>query len=248
MVINIKKLEDILNDKISLIERGILITILLLKDKDSDITLMKCKKKINFLQSKQELVNLHELGFIQWSGYTTAVKYFEQKKTKPEVEKIFNFMNGLYGGRGFKLTVERITQINSLLKEYSTAEILLVISNRYYVWKDEPTMCKHLVPETIFRKSKFLKYLEEAKYTKEGESFVSAESINLKQGEEITSEIAKNFSDNDTYTVMSYELDSKGIKVTKGREITKYGKDIKRLLKVRDNQDWKDFILTYIQK
>lgn len=247
MVVNIKKLEDILDDRISLIERGILITILLLKDKDSDITLLKCKKKINFLKNKQELVNLHELGFIKWSGYITAIKYFEQKKTKPEVEKILNFMNGLYN-RKFQPTVERVSSINSLLKEYSVSEILLVISNRYSVWKDEPVMSKHLVPETIFRKSKFVKYLDEVKYTKEGESFVSANSISLKNGDEITLEIADTFSDNDTYTLMSYELNSKGIRITKGREITKYGKDIKRLLKVRGRLDWKDFELTYIQK
>lgn len=246
MVINIKNLEEILDDKISLVGRGILITILLLKDKDPKITLAKCKTKISFLKNKEELVQLHKQGFITWSGYENAIKSLQNYLTKPQVEETLSFMSNLYR-RSFSPTTERIKLINSLLEKYSVEEIKKVISNRYVVWKDDSVMNRHLVPETIFRMSKFQKYLEEANYTKEGESFVTANQLKLKHGDEITLEIAKQFSENDTYTLMSYELNVSGQKITNGRLITKYGKDIIRLLKVRDQQEFKDFILTYIQ-
>lgn len=247
MVVNVKNLSDILDDKLSLVERGILITILLLKDKEPKMTLAKAKTKISFLKNKKELINLHKLGLISWSGYNTAIESLKRKETTPVILDILNFMNGVYKRR-FEPTEERNRLITTLLEKYTVLEIKLVISNRYVVWKDEPVMSKHLVPETIFRLSKFTKYLDEGKHTKEGESFVSAGEINLKHGDEITIEIANKFPDNDTITCMVSELNLKGEKITKGREITKYGKDLKRLLKVRNQQDFKDFVLTYIQK
>lgn len=247
MVVNIKNLTDILDEKLSLVERGILITIILLKEKDAKLTLAKAKTKISFLKNKTELIKLHELKLISWSGYKNAVESLGKEKAKPEIVDILNFMSDLYR-RGFSATVERSKLLNGLLEKYSVDEIKKVVSNRYVVWKDEPTMSKHLIPETIFRSSKFIKYLDEVNYTKQGESFLTASKMNLKQGDEVDIKIASSFSDNDFYTLMSYELNQEGKKITKGREITRSGKDIKRLLKVRENQDWKDFILTYIQK
>lgn len=247
MIVNVKNLEDILDDKISLVGRGILITILLLKEKDPKLTLAKCKTKISFLKNKEELITLHKLGFITWSGYQNAVESLKKKEESPNVKSILDFMSSLYR-RGFSPTLERVQLLNSLLEKYSVDEIKKVVSNRYVVWKDEPVMCKHLVPETIFRGSKFIKYLEEANYTKEGESFLTVSKINLKDGDEITSEVASTFSDLDTYSFISYELNPDGEKITNGRKITRSGKDIKRLLKIRDNQEYKDFKLTYIQQ
>jgi len=247
MIVNVKNLEDILDDKISLISRGILITILLLKEKDPKLTLAKCKTKISFLKNKEELITLHRLGLITWSGYQNAVESLKKKEESPVIKEIFDFMSTLYR-RYFTSTKERVQLVSILLEKYSVDEIKKVISNRYIVWKDEPTMCKHLVPETIFRGSKFQKYLEEALYTKEGESFLTISKINLKEGDEITSEIASTFSDLDLYSLISYELNSDGEKITNGRGITRNGKDIKRLLKVRDNQEYKEFKLIYTQK
>lgn len=247
MVVNVKNLGDILDDKISLVGRGILITILLLKDKDPKLTLAKCKTKISFLKNKEELISLHKQGFITWSGYQAAVESLKRKEVNPVIEDILNFMNSLYR-RNFGPTEERCRMITSILEKNTVPDVKKVIANRYSVWKDNLVMNKHLIPETIFQKSKFTKYLEEANYTKEGESFVTANQIELKNGDEITLEIAKSFSDNDLYTVITYELNFKGERITKGREITKYGKDIYRLLRVRESQNWKDFELIYIQK
>lgn len=247
MKVNVKNLEEILDDRISLVGRGILITILLLRDKDPKLTLAKSKAKISFLKNKEELISLHKLGFISWSGYQNAVESLKKKEESPNVKSILDFMSTLYR-RSFSPTSERVQLLNTLLEKYSVDEIKKVVSNRYVVWKNEPIMCKHLVPETIFRGSKFIKYLEEANYTKEGESFLTASKINLKHGDEITCEIALTFSDLDTYTFYSYEIDSEGKKLTKNRKFTRTGKDIKSLLKIRDYQKQKDFILTYIQE
>lgn len=247
MVINVKNLEGILDDKISLVGRGILVTILLLREKDPKITLAKCKTKISFLKNKEELVHLHNQGLITWSGYSNAVESLKNYLTKPQVEEILTFMSNLYR-RGFSPTPDRIRLINSLLEKYSVEEIKKVVSNRYVVWENEPVMCKHLVPETIFRQSKFQKYLEESNYTHEGESFVTVSKLKLEDGDEITLEIANQFSDKDTYSVVSYELNQEGVKITRGSSITRYGKDIKQLLRIRDQQEYKGFILTYIQK
>lgn len=247
MVINIKNLSDILDDKLSLSERGILITILLLKEKDSKLTLAKCKTKISFLKNKKELINLHRLNYISWSGYQSAVQSLTKKESQPQVLEILNFMNQLYR-RNFGPTEERSTSINNLLLKYTMDDIKKVISNRYVVWKDEPVMSKHLVPETIFRSSKFIKYLDEVNYTKEGESFVTIRDLMIQDGDEVDSEIAKSFSDKDLYTLRSYSINKLGEVSKRSTELTRTGKDIKRLLKVRDSQDWKDFKLIYIQK
>lgn len=246
MKVNVKNLVDILDDRISLVGRGILITILLLKEKDPKLTLAKTKTKISFLKNKEELITLHKLGFITWSGYESAVESLKRKEINPQIVDILTFMGDLYRRR-ISPTEERNKLLSSLLEKYSVEEIKKVVSNRYVVWKDEPVMCKHLVPETIFRSSKFIKYLEEANYTKEGESFLTVSNVNLKEGDEITYQIASFFSDNDTYTFYSYEIDKEGKRTTKGRKLTRNGKDIKSLLKIRDQQQYKDFILTYIQ-
>jgi uncharacterized phage protein (TIGR02220 family) len=248
MVVNVKNLEDILDDKLSLVGRGILITILLLREKkDPKLTLAKCKSKISFLKNKEELIQLHKQGFITWSGFSGAVESLKRKEINPQIISILSFMSGLYR-RSISPTEERNRLLSTLLEKYSIEDIKKVISNRYVVWKDNPTMKTHLVPETIFRISKFQKYLEEVNYTGEGESFITASKINLKHKDEITFEIAKHFSDNDLYTVLTYELNIEGKRITRGREITKYGKDIFRLLKIRDEQEYKDFELIYIQK
>jgi uncharacterized phage protein (TIGR02220 family) len=248
MVVNVKNLEDILDDKLSLVGRGILITILLLREKkDSKLTLAKCKAKISFLKNKEELIQLHKQGYITWSGFNGAVESLKRKEINPQIISILSFMSNLYR-RSISPTEERNRLLSTLLEKYSIEDIKKVISNRYVVWKDEPVMCKHLVPETIFRLSKFVKYLEEANYTGEGESFVTASKIALKHKDRITEDVASNFSDKALYNLMSYELNQKGERITRGREIVKSGADIKRLLKVRNSQEWIDFELEYIQK
>jgi len=245
MKVNIKGISDILDDRLCLVRRGILITILLLKEKDSKLTLAKAKTKISFLKHKKELISLHRDGFIIWSGYENAIKSLEKLEVKPVIIDVLGFMNNLYQ-RKFGPTEERVRLLNSLLEKYSDEEIKRVVSNRYSVWKDEPVMRQHLIPETVFRMSKFIKYLDEVNHTRIGESFLNASEIGLKHGDEISYEQSLSFIDTETYTIMFHSIleGKKG----RGREETRYGKDLKRLLRTRENSTEKDFILTYIQK
>lgn len=247
MKITIKKIPDILNDNLSLIERGILITIILVRDSKPSYTLAKAKKEINFSKHKQELISLHEKGYISWSSYDAAKKSLEKKEIKPQIIEILDFMNSLYQ-RDFGVVETRITLLEALLKKYSVEDIKKVVANRYSVWKEDETMKRYLNPETVFRMSKFVKYFDEVRFTKEGESYLNAIKIDLKEGDEITYSIAQSFTDSETYSFKAYDLDSQEKRVGIGVKETRYGKDIKGLLKRRDLSESKRFLLIYIQK
>lgn len=247
MQITIKNIADILDNNLSIIERGLLITILLVRDKKSSYTLAKAKQEINFFKYKQELVSLHEKKYILWSGYDAAKKSLEKKEIKPQILEILDFMNSLYQ-RDFGAIGTRTTLLESLLKKYSVEDIKKVIANRYSVWKEDEIMKKYLNPETIFRISKFVKYFDEVRFTREGESYLNATNIDLREGDEITYSIAQTFIDSETYAFKSYDLDSQEKRIGIGVKETRYGKDIKRLLKRRDLSESKKFLLIYIQK
>lgn len=235
MKILINKISNLLSDKISLVQRGILITILLLKEDDPKLTLAKVKSKLNMQANKEDLIHLHKAGLINWSEYNKAVKTLKDKEILPEVIEIIDFMNGLYG-TGFKSTTKSYQKaIAARLKESSLDELKLVVANRYKVWKDDPVMSKYLTPDTVFRASKFPKYLVEANRTKEGESLLSASKIGLKKGDLITLDLANRFSDDDIYKVTSFHLDG-GNRVGSGQFYDTYGRDIKRSLRVQENR------------
>ena len=74
MELLIKSVQSILDEKISVLKRGILISILLCKDDNPNITLAKFKATCKHTLLKKELVELHEDNFIKWSGYKVAKK------------------------------------------------------------------------------------------------------------------------------------------------------------------------------
>jgi uncharacterized phage protein (TIGR02220 family) len=251
MQLLIKKASQIL-DAPTASQRGILITILLLREKDPELTLAKVKKKLKIAKVRQDLVSLHEMGYIRWSEYSKAKKILEKEQTTPEVIEIIDFMNGLYKRKFNPKTSAYNTPLRERLKEHSVDDIKKVIANRYIAWKDDSIMSKHLNPETIFRKSKFDKYLEEALRTKEGESFLAAEKIDLKYGDEITYEIAQGLSDDDTYVIRVYQTDGQGNKRGNGIKSTRYGRDIKRVLFVENKKiqrgELKEYTYIYANK
>ena len=229
----IKNIQSILDEELSLLERGILITIALCKDTDPRITLARFKTKCKISGIKVELISLEERNFIRWSGYKGAKKSVGEAKSNPDVIDVIEFMNGLYN-RGFDPDSKSSTiNLRNRLKEHSIKDIKLVIANRYKVWKDDETMKIHLNPTTIFRPSKFDKYLEEARSTRVGESFVAAENINLNHGDEITEEISNTFIDNDTYNIKIYETDGEGNRRSNGVRATRYGRDIKKMINLQ---------------
>lgn len=247
MRVNIKKTTDLLSEDLSIIQRGILITILLLRDSDSEVTLFKVKKNIKLQSYKEDLISLHDKGYITWSGYNAAKKSLEQKIINPKITHLMQFMGDLYRKK-FQIADSRITLLTALLKKYSEEDIKLVIANRYLVWKDSEEMKKYLVPETVFRMSKFIKYLEEVQSTREGESLLKASEIDLKNGDEITYEISLSFIDKEVYEFKYYDLNPNGDRVGLPTKESRYGRDIKRLLKIQKNSGEKSFVLIYISK
>lgn len=235
MKILIGDLNRLKNDDISVEEAGLMLLIILLKDDNPKIHLAKIKARVNFKNYKQPLIKLHEKKLIKWSGYRNAIKSLEKEKTSPEIHEIIEFMNKLYK-RKFNPDIEStVTGLRNRLEEYSIEEIKLVISNRYKEWKDDPVMEKHLNPGTIFRPSKFSKYIEEAKRTRVGESLVNVETLKLKDGQEITFDISKSLINSDTYNLTVWILNN-GKRIGTGRGQTMYGKEIKRQLKLQENK------------
>ena len=99
MQINIKNVNEILNLKINMQRRGILITIFLLVDYSPKITLAKCRVSFDMKKTKEDLIWLHEKNFIEWSGYENAMKSLEVKELEPDVIDIVDFLNIVLGLR-----------------------------------------------------------------------------------------------------------------------------------------------------
>ena len=232
MKVNIKNLKEIVNDGLSVTQRGILITILLMKDETPKLTLAKCKASLNFTTHKEDLIYLHDKGFISWSGIGRAKKSIEDRVMEKEVVEVIDFINNLYR-RGFSYKAYR-NDVLRLLKDYSIEDIKKVISNRYVAWKDEPKMSMHLQPSTLFRAKNFIKYLDEADHTREGESFVNASNLNLGDGVEITLDISKQLVGTDTYNLYMYSTNGDGEKRGSSQKVSRYGKDIVKMLLVQD--------------
>lgn len=251
MTINIKSIQDILNDKLSITQRGLLITILLVKDTKPEFTLAKLKSSIKIKEYYQDLISLHQDGYIVWSGYEAAKKSLTKKLDDPKVEEVINFMNKLYK-RNFKANSLYATRdLRVRLTENSLDDVLKVVANRYAEWKDDAVMEKHLNPTTIFRPSKFDKYLEESLRTKVGASFVLAKQLNLNQGDEITFKMSGNILEKDVYTIKTYDLDNSGNRITSGMLSKVYGSNLIKMLKAQNNRldrgDSKEFEYIYQQ-
>lgn len=239
MKININKVGDIMNDKLTMTQRGLLITIFYYSKKVSkpSLLLAMCKDSINFNKNKEDLISLCDRGYIEWSGCAKAKESLVVKELEPEVIEIVDFMNNLYKRKFAASNAGTRTNLINRLKDYSIDDIKKVIANRYVVWKDEPKMVNNLRPSTIFRASNFIKYLDEVKHTREGESFVNASNLSLEDGTLITSLIAKDFISTDTYNLKVYNTDGDGNKRGNGKEVVRYGKDIKKLINVQDVQE-----------
>ena len=235
MEINIKEIKEIANEKLTMTQRGILITIVLMRDANPKLTLAKCKASLNFTTYKEDLVYLHDNGFISWSGASAAKKKLAEELVTPSVIEIVDFMNNLYRRKfGYETYAKGV---KSLLENYSIDDIKKVVSNRYVCWKDESKMSKFLNPTTIFRPSNFSKYLDEAKHTREGESFVNIANLEIEHNTEIVTSLAQSLIDTDTYNLFLYSTDGEGNKRGSSSKIVRYGRDIKKLIRVQDTQE-----------
>lgn len=240
---------ELLNKKLSNSQRGILCVIMLIKESDSKMTLAKFKTICKIKDCQDDLIVLHEMKLIEWSGYSNAIKSSSNKPFEEDGIKVIDFMNNLYK-RGFKYNTYK-TSITARLKENSLNDIKLVISNRYEVWKDDSTMKIHLNPTTIFRKSKFDTYLEMAKSNGIGKGILEAHSLNLSNGEEITLEISKEFKDSVFYSIRTYQLSSLGERRGLGVKSNRRGKDIKNMVSLEHRKlnrgEQKEYCYIYLE-
>lgn len=248
MRVLLKNFKELLDDEISLECRGLFLTIVFLKDDDSKITLAKVKAKISFRKNKDNLILLHEKGFIDWSGYKLAKKTIEENKLNPSVIEIIDFMNSLYKTSFGYDTASHLNSLLALLKKHSIEDIKRVVANRFEVWKGDDFMSKYLTPSTIFRPSKFPKYLEEVNMTRKGERFLQSKKTGLNSGDRIWLSNCDDLIDNEMYLLEISYLDRNEICVSK-EIVYKFGKDIKRSLKVQSKTiefgGWLEFIYKY---
>lgn len=230
MKLNIVHTNELLDSELTLIQRGILITIMLLKDDDSKLTLAKFKFKIKTGSIREELISLHEAEYIDWSEYKIAKRYIANKEINPEILELIQYINTLLRTKYKENNKVIISMLNARLRDYSANDIKKVFANRYLVWKDDEVMKRHLAPDTILRPSKFPKYFEEVNKTKEGLFYVNVKEINLIKGETITYKISKQLIDDDIYEIKIYTM--QGFKrIGNGQSTKRYGKDIKKVLK-----------------
>lgn len=235
MKINIKDKTEIANEKLTITQRGILITIVLMKDVTPKLTLAKCKASFNFTTYREDLVYLHDKGYISWSGVSAAKKKLVEELVTPQVIEIIDFMNNLYRRKfGYETYAKGV---KSLLENYSIEDIKKVVSNRYVCWKDESKMSKFLNPTTVLRPSNFVKYLDEANHTREGESFVNVANLEIEHNTEIVMSLAQSLIDTDTYNLLLYSTDGEGNRRGSSSKIVRYGRDIKKLIRVQDTQE-----------
>lgn len=229
MNINITKLYELLDDNLTLQQRGILVTILAVKEIDSKLTLAKFKAKVKIGQIREDLITLHKAEYIDWSEYKAAIRVESNKVINPEIIELIQYINTLLKTKYKENDKTIVSMLNARLSDYSPDDIKAVFANRYAVWKDDSFMSKYLAPDTILRPSKFPKYLEEVNKTKEGLFYVNVKEIDLKKGDTITYEISKTLINDDVYQIKIYT--TKGFKrVTNGIVVKKFGKDIKKIL------------------
>lgn len=235
MEILIKNIFDIKNKKLSLSQRGILITILLCKDESKKIVWARFKEctKVDD-NTKLDLIELQEKGLIKWDGYKSAKKKVDEMGINPDVIECINFLNNLYGTTYKHTTEANVKDLRNRLKEEGKENVKKVIANRYEVWKNDSFMKKYLTPTTIFRASKFPKYLEEALRTKIGESIMTANKLDLKKGDLFTLDHIDFINKNDTYDIKEYVCNVYGNKKGSGIDRSLYGYDLVSLIKKQE--------------
>lgn len=229
MKILIDNISDFISKDLNVTERGILLTILLLKDSDPKMTLAKFKTSVKIAEYKQEMINLHEKGFILWSEVNKAKKYLEKERLTPDVLELFVYINKLLRTKYKTNNSSIVSRLTARLEDYSKSDIKKVFANRYMKWKDDDFMKQYLNPDTILRPSKFAKYYEETMLTKVGSSYVNAQELNLKFNDSIDYKMSLKLVDDDVYDIRIYNM--QGFKrIGNGIAAKKYGRDIKQSL------------------
>lgn len=221
--------EFLLEDNLSMYARGILITIILLKDKDPKVWWAKVRVKLNMNEAEIHLLLLHKKGYIEWSQYKKVMKRRRMKEEDggSKVQEVVDFFNELKG-TSYRSESAICNNLAIRVNKYGVEKAKLVIAFKYEEWKDTKQW-RYFTPKTLFRPSKFDMYLQEALLTQKGSVLVS----NWKDGDEITSSNVSELKDREIYTITVADvvegLVRKGINVS--QKMT--GKDVKRMIKIQ---------------
>lgn len=235
MKLLIKSPQDILNQDLTFKERGILTTILLVREKGNPkMTLAKFKASVKIRDIKEDLVSLHDRGYIFWSGYKTAKNSIKAKEDNPKVVEIVDYFNKLKGGRILYKTYS--SEIIRLLKDYTVDDIKAVISNRCKKAEDDKFWIQYFNLKTITRKTNFANYLDEYLTSNVGKSLMTIDKLNLKNGQEITLEIAKKLSKDDLYNINIFSCSPEGVCRGAGRSTQRKGSDLLSLITKEDRK------------
>lgn len=245
MEVLVNSISEIVDDKLSMSQRGLLITILLLRKHESKVALAILKAKVKLNDFKEDLIFLHENNFIKWSEYNKAKNSLEEKEISPDVMEAVSFMNSLYG-RKFDINSQSTTKnLTARIKQYGLEKVKKVIANRWDEWKDNEKMKKYLKPSTIFRSSKFDKYLEEVLSTGRGLKYVEADSISLKTGTIIDSDNVKTLRGGEVYNITVYPAFEESNINAIGISKKFYGTDLRTLVKLEERKRKKEFIYKF---
>lgn len=247
-IIGIRDVRDLASDLFTVSQRGLLITIFILREEQSKLTLAKFKTQVKIYEHLDDLIDLHERKIIVWSGYKQAVKKKETSEDNIEAMEAIEFLNNLYGTGHAYNSKGHYSSLCARLKEHGLETVKAVIANRYAIWKDDSFMSRYLRPSTVFNATKFSIYLEETKRTKIGESFLNVAKIGLNDGDLITVEIAETFIDDEIYDVYNWRVNTKGERQGFSRLENLLGKDIKKNLKIQRTFGEKDFEYTFKKK
>lgn len=242
MEVLITDLKSILNLKLSVYQRGLIFTALLVKEDNPKMTLAKFKTVVNMKEAKLALMLMHKKGIIKWSGYNAAVKSVENAKVSPDIKEAITFMNDLYKRRFDYNSESTVKGLRNRLKEHDLKTIKGVIANRYEVWANCSVMKSNLNPTTIFRPSKFPKYLEDYQTTKRGSGIISVDKLQLKDGDPIFSHNVGDLVDTEIYPVKVFEINEDGDRIGQGKKMNVYGKKLKTMVKIEiDNENFGGF-------
>jgi len=247
MKILIKDPKELIDSDLTPEQIGLCTIVLLLKENCSKMTLAKFKTKVKIKDYTKALIDLHEKGFIKWSGYELAKSRVGRKKIDPKIIDIVQFMNSVFGQRRKPDTKTFYSKLVTLLKSYTVEDIKTVIQHRHKVWANDKKMKQHLVAETVFGIRKFDKYLVLAQKDLGSFGSKTVVELSLKKGDIIDYNIAQNLLPNTTYLVKGYRLDEDGNTIGNGVEERKNGKVILRLVKAMAQSGRVNYQYQYIE-
>jgi len=228
--VKIGNIKELLSDNLTLQQRGFVLTCLLLKDDNDKLTFAKIKSSVKLSLIKNDLLYLHEQGIIEWSSYKKELEKLKDTELDPKLLEIVSFMNNLYG-RDFKPESDSTSKnLRNRMKEYSIDDIKNVISNRWERWSEDPVMKNNLRPSTIFRPSKFDKYLEDVNSTGVGKGTVHAEKLDISIGTVLDIDTCDKLQDSITYTIKEFKVSKTGSKMGVGKDLALKGSIIKKLV------------------